>query len=187
MRSTAFKLSLMTVTAALLAACGGSANNSNTSRSNSMTNLGSNNANVGAVVVNSNVNSASNNTNRWSNANSVTREEYDKNRSDYEKDKGSSTIGTGANDSWLWFKTRAALLTTADLRDSTINVDVTNDVITLKGTVETAAQKTKAMQVANGIEGKKRVIDQLKVAPNDSMTNTGGSSNKNTSSNSNKK
>jgi osmotically-inducible protein OsmY len=159
-----------------MAACGGAANNSN-SHSNAVTNLGANNANVGAVVVNSNTNTASSNSNRWTNANSMTREEYEKNKSDYEKDKGSSTIGSGANDSWLWFKTRAALLTTSDLRDSTINVDVENDVITLKGTVATAAQKAKAEQVANGIEGKKRVVNQLKVAPNDSMTNTGGNSN----------
>jgi len=138
-------------------------------RSNTVTNLGTNNANVGAVVVNSN-------TNRWSNAN-VSREEYDKNRAEYEKEKGSSTIGTGVNDSWLWFKTRAALMTTSDLRESTINVDVVNDVITLKGTVATAAQKAKAEQVANGIEGKKSVKNELKVAPNDSMTNTSTNSN----------
>jgi hypothetical protein len=62
---------------------------------------------------------------------------------------------------------------------------VENDVITLRGTVETAAQKAKAMQVANGIEGKKSVRDQLKVAPNDSMTNTGGSDNTSRSGNAN--
>lgn len=168
--------------AALLSACGGGAANNTTTRSNSVTNLGANNANVGAVVVNSNTNSASSSSNRWSNANSVTREDYDKNRADYEKDKGTSTIGTGVNDSWLWFKTRAALLATSDLRESTINVDVDNDVITLKGTVATAAQKTKAQEVANGIEGKKKVVNELKVAPADSMTNMSSNS-----SNTNKK
>ena len=178
-----FKMALVLVSlAAFLAACGGAANtNTNTRANNAVTNLGTNNANVGAVVVNSNANT---NANRWANANSVTREEYNKNRAEYEKDQGTSTIGSGANDSWLWFKTRAALVTTADLRDSTINVDVDNDVITLKGTVATAAQKAKAQEVANGIEGKKRVVNELKVAASDSMTNTGGSSN---TSNTNKK
>ena len=163
------------VIAGLLVGCG-SATNTNTAtntRSNGVTNLGANNANTGAIVVPSN-----SNTNRWSNAN-VTREEYDKNRADYERDKGSSTIGSGANDSWLWFKTRAALLTTADLRESTINVDAVNDVITLRGTVETAAQKTKAEQVAKDIDGVKSVKNELKVAPNDSMTNTSGNTNSN--------
>lgn len=160
--------------AALLAACGDSSTNVNVRSNNGVTNLGANNANVGAVVVNSNTN----NTNRWANANSVTREDYDRNRADYERDRGSSTIGTGANDSWLWFKTRAALLATDDLRESTINVDVENAVITLRGTVASAAEKTKAEQVANGIEGKSKVVNQLTVAPGDSVTNMSTNSNR---------
>ena len=153
----------------MLFGCGGTMTNSNNGRANTVTNLGANNANVGAVVVNSN-------TNRWSNTN-VSREDYNKNRADYEKEKGTSTIGSGANDSWLWFKTRAALLTTSDLRESTINVDVVNDVVTLKGTVANAEQKTKAEQVAKGIDGVKSVKNELKVAPNDSMTNMSSNSN----------
>jgi osmotically-inducible protein OsmY len=143
-----------------------------------VTNLGANNANTGAIVVNSNTNVST--SNRWANSN-VSREEYDKNRAEYERDKGNSSIGTGANDSWLWFKTRAAMLTTSDLRESTINVDVANDVVTLRGTVENAAQKTKAEQVAKGIDGVKSVKNELKVAPNDSMTNTSGNSSKSNS------
>src|SRR3712207_8288476 len=54
----------------------------------------------------------------------------------------------------IWVKTRSALMTTNDLRESTINVDVVNDVVTLKGSVANAAQKTKAEQVAKGIEGR---------------------------------
>lgn len=155
--------------ASMISACGDTTTTSNNSRSN-VTNLGANNANTGAIVVNSNTN-----TNRWSNTN-ITREEYDRNRADYERDKGSSTIGQGVNDSWLWFKTRAALLAADDLRESTINVDVVNDVVTLKGTVETAAQKAKAEQIAKDIDDVKSVKNELKVAPDDSMTNTSGNS-----------
>ncbi len=162
----------------LFSGCGDTTTNANVNirtNTNGMSNMGTNNATSNAVLVNAN---SSSNTaaNRWNNPN-VTREEYDKNRADYEKDRGTSTIGTGANDSWLWFKTRAALMTTNDLRDSTINVDVSNDVITLKGTVATAAQKAKAQEVANGIEGKKSVVNQLTVAPADSVTNTSSNSN----------
>ncbi len=107
---------------------------------------------------------------RASNAN-VNREDYDKNRADYERDKGSSTIGQGVNDSWIWFKTKTALAAADDLRDSTVNVDVVNDVITLKGTVATAAQKTAAETVAKSIEGQKGVKNELTVRANDSMTN----------------
>jgi hypothetical protein len=155
------------LTALAFAGCESTTPNSNTAANRPNSNQ--------AVVVNSNTNVVTKtNTNRWTNAN-VNRADYDKERAEYEKDKGNSKIGTGANDSWLWFKTRAALLTTADLRESTIDVDVDNDVITLRGTVANAEQKKKAGDVANGIEGKKAVKNELKVAPNDSMTNTGGS------------
>ncbi|HKP68372.1 MAG TPA: BON domain-containing protein [Pyrinomonadaceae bacterium] len=162
------------IAALILGACGGTANNANNSRAN-VTNLGVNNANTGAIVVNSNANTS---TNRW-HAN-VTRDEYERNKADYEKEKGSSTIGQGANDMWLWVKTRSSLMTTNDLRESTINVDVVNDVVTLKGTVASAAEKTKAEQVAKDIDGVKSVKNELKVAPSDSMTNTSsGNSNTN--------
>ncbi len=145
---------------------------------NMNTNTNARNANSNTAVV---VNATATATPRSSNAN-VSREEYDKNRAEYEKDKGSSTIGQGANDSWLWFKTKTALATTDDLRDSTINVDVENDKITLRGTVPTAAQKTQAETVAKGIEGQKGVNNQLTVKANDSMTNqmvNGNTSNSN--------
>jgi hypothetical protein len=159
---------------------------STTSNTNVNANLRNANSNV-AVVVNNNANVTTTNTNanRWTNSN-VNREDYNKNRADYEKDKGDSTIGQGANDSWLWFKTRAALLSTNDLRESTINVDVVNDVVTLRGTVGSAAEKTKAEQVAKGIDGVKSVTNQLKVAANDSVTNQMVNGNTKSNSNTNK-
>jgi hyperosmotically inducible periplasmic protein len=183
------KLLLATVGAAVFALAGCSESTTNTNvRTNVNTNLGTNGANSNVYVVNSNANTSSVTNGRWTNAN-VNRADYDKNRAEYERDKRSGeTIGQGANDSWLWTKTRLALMTTNDLRESTIDVDVVNDVVTLKGTVENAAQKAKAVQVAKGIEGVKSVTDQLKVAANDSMTNTGGNtSNANRSSNANAK
>ena len=128
-------------------------------------------ANNTAVVVNS---SNSNLTTSNTNSNkAMTREEFDKDKAKYEAEakESKSTVGTGANDLWIWTKTRAALLATDDLRESTVNVDVTNDVVTLKGTVGTAAQKAKAEEVAKGIEGVKSVTNSLKVDAKDSMTN----------------
>lgn len=135
----------------------------------SNTNMNANvrNANTNTAVV---VNATVSPTPRTSNA-IVNRADYDKNRADYEKDKGSSTIGQGVNDSWLWFKTKTALAAADDLRDSTINVDVVNDKITLRGTVGTAAQKTQAETVAKSIEGQTGVSNQLTVKPKDSVTN----------------
>ncbi len=132
-----------------------------------------------AVVVNDNSN-VNRNANVNSNANTnrsnreTTREDVDKDRATYEKqaEEAGSKVGQGANDMWLWTKVRAALLATDDLRESTINVDVENDIVTLRGTVGTAAQKASAVKVAKGIEGVKDVKDTLKVAANDSITNT---------------
>ena len=137
------------------------------------TNVNTNvNGNMAAVNGNSNTaNVTIDNRIGWADTN-ITREDYEKKRGEYERDRGASTIGQGANDSWLWFKTRAALLATDELRESTINVDVENDVVTLRGTVADAAQKTRAEQVARGIEGVKSVKNDLKIAPADSLTNT---------------
>lgn len=145
------------------------------STSNTNVNINARNANTAVVVTP---------TPTPANRANVTREEYDKDRANYEKDKGSSTIGQGVNDSWIWFKTKSALAAADDLRDSTINVDVANDVITLKGTVATAAQKANAETVAKGIEGQKGVKNELTVKSNDSMTNQMVNGNK--ASNSNK-
>src|SRR5215468_2173250 len=106
-----------------------------------------------------------------------TRQEYESNKERYAreaKDAGRK-IGTGLNDGWLWVKTRFDLAAADDLRDSTINVDVDNDVVTLSGTVATAAQKTKAEQIAKAVEGVKGVKNQLKVAP---AANTNANTNK---------
>lgn len=132
-----------------------------------------------AVVVNDNANlkvNTNTNTAAPSNTNTkkeVTREDFDKDKAKYEKEAkdSGSTIGQGANDMWLWTKVRAALLATDDLRESTVNVDVANDVVTLRGTVGTAAQKEMAVKVAKGVEGVKDVKDTLKVDAKDSVTN----------------
>ena len=155
------KLVILTITAAI--AFTGCEPASNTTVNINARNM---NSNTGVLA---NANATPANTNR-SNSN-VNRADYDKNRAEYEREKGSSTVGQGVNDSWIWFKTKTALATTDNLRDSTINVDVVADIITLKGTVGTAAQKTQAETVAKTIEGQKGVKNQLTVKANDSMTN----------------
>ena len=140
-------------------------------------------ANNTAVVVNDNTNMVNTNTKK-----EMTREEFDKDKAKYEAEakESKSTVGQGANDLWLWTKTRTALAGVDELRDSTINVDVTNDVVTLKGTVGTAAQKDAAVKAAKAIDGVKDVKDELKVDAKDSMTNQ-ATSDSDTKSNTNKK
>jgi osmotically-inducible protein OsmY len=76
------------------------------------------------------------------------------------------------NDAWLWTKTRFDLAAADDLRDSTIDVDVDNGVVTLTGTVASAAQKTRAEQAVKSVEGVKSVKNQLKVAADNANANT---------------
>lgn len=125
-------------------------------------------ANNTAVVVNNNTNVAN-----TKDDDELTREDFDKDKAKYEKEakESKSTIGQGANDLWLWTKTRAVLAGVDELRDSTINVDVENDVVTLKGSVGTAAQKDAAVKAAKGVDGVKDVKDMLKVDAKDSVTN----------------
>ena len=105
-------------------------------------------------------------------------------RSDQREAKQSGrSVGTGANDLWLWVKTRWDLAAADDLRDSTINVDVDKDVVTLSGTVASASQRTRAEQVAKSVEGVKSVRNQLKVQPSGSNANTNANANRNRNAN----
>jgi hyperosmotically inducible protein len=118
----------------------------------------------------------------------MTREEANTGRSNIEAEarRTGGSIGQGANDYWIWMKTRGSLLTASDLRDSTINVDVNNGVITLKGTVANQQQKASAAKVAQGIEGKTSVVNQLTVNPNASVMGgnaNGGNGNANQNAN----
>ncbi|MBA3247113.1 MAG: BON domain-containing protein, partial [Pyrinomonadaceae bacterium] len=119
------------------------------------------------------------NVNTVTNAN-LTREEYERDRARYEREarEAGRTIGRGANDPWLWTKTRAALLAADDLRDFTIDVDVENDVVTLSGLVVNQSQKTRAGRIAQRIEGVRSVRNNLTVS-------AGGGTNINTNANTN--
>ena len=149
------------VLAATFSACNGGANTNNT-----------NNANANANRAPSPTPTAVTNTNTAPNREAYDRDKERRDREAREEAKRSGrTIGTGASDAWLWVKTRFDLAAVDDLRDSTINVDVDNAVVTLTGTVASAAQKTKAEQSAKSVEGVKSVRNQLKVASGNANAN----------------
>jgi osmotically-inducible protein OsmY len=132
---------------------------------------GCDNTNTNRTVnANANANATATPTPATANANTntrraPTREEYEREKERYSREARESgrTIGTGLNDGWLWVKTRFDLAAADDLRDSTINVDVDKEVVTLTGTVATAAQKARAEAVAKSVEGVKSVRNQLRV------------------------
>jgi len=154
-------IALMTCVAlsVVISGCNQTGNENRTANANANAN-----ANV-PVAASTPVANANTNTRR-----APTREEYERDKERYNREaKGSGRkIGTGLNDGWLWVKTRFDLAAVDDLRDSTINVDVDNAVVTLSGTVANAAQKTKAEQTAKAVEGVKGVKDVLKIAANTS-------------------
>ena len=140
---------------AITAACGGDSN-TNANRANTNT------ANRATPTATPTPTPA--NTNRAVNAN-ITREEYNREQARYEDEarRSGRTIGSGINDRWLCTKVRAQLLGADDLRESTINVDVENDVVTLSGTVANGNQKIRAADIAKKTEGVKSVKNNLTV------------------------
>jgi hyperosmotically inducible protein len=147
---------LVIIAAAFMSACNQS-ENSNTANVNA-------NANS-HIATSTPIPSTNENTNT---RRAPTREEYERDKDKYTKEAKDSgrKIGTGLNDGWLWAKTRFDLAGVDDLRDSTINVDVDNAVVTLTGTVANQAQVAKADLTAKSVEGVKSVKNMLKVAAN---------------------
>ena len=75
-----------------------------------------------------------------------------------------SEIKQESKDSWLTTKVKSALAADVGLKTLTgINVDTTGSVVTLKGSVDTAANKSRAEQVARGVEGVSSVKNELSV------------------------
>ena len=148
-------LILLVALAILAVGCDNTAN-TNTANRNANANANANAAATATPVV------ANNNSNRRA----PTREEYDREKARYDREARESgrKVGSGANDGWLWVKTRFDLATADDLRDSTIDVDVENGVVTLTGTVPSNTQKARAEQIVTPVEGVKSVRNQLKVA-----------------------
>jgi osmotically-inducible protein OsmY len=144
-----------------------------------------NRANANAIVVNANNANAANanaaNTSAY-NRNYNTRADYNRDEANYrsEANRAGQSIGQGLEDGWIHFKVRAALAAVDDLRDSTINVDVDNNVVTLRGDVGSNAEKSAAEKAAKDVEGVRSVSNKLAVKP-------GGDANRNDNGNSNRK
>jgi len=163
----------------LIAGCDNTANTNNraaNANGNANTNANTNTVATSTPVVNAN-----------DNRRAPTREEYERDKERYNREaKGQGrTIGTGVNDGWLWVKTRFDLAAADDLRDSTINVDVDKGVVTLTGTVASAAQKARAETVAKSVDGVTAVKNMLKVSSGNTNSNANANTNANRNGNAN--
>jgi len=78
------------------------------------------------------------------------------------KDYGDS-VSDSLDDTWIHAKIVAKLIGNTTTPEHRINVDVKNNVVTLRGTVKTAEEKAEATRVAKETEGVARVVNNLKV------------------------
>ncbi len=96
------------------------------------------------------------------------RSEYTEREAQEAREKAKSageTIGDTLDDAWIHTKIVAQLIANSTTPERNINVDVVKNVVTLRGTVETAEAKAAAEKLAKETEGVTKVVNQLKVAP----------------------
>ncbi len=91
-------------------------------------------------------------------------------RTDYTEERGRAErsgekVGASLDDAWIHTKIVAKLIGNADTPQRKINIDVVNNAVTLRGTVDTNEQKLEAERVAKETEGVKSVKNTLKVKP----------------------
>ena len=76
-----------------------------------------------------------------------------------------SKTGEVITDSWITSRVHSKYLGEDLLKDSSINVDTQDHVVTLKGTVMSEAAKARAVSEAKEVEGVRSVVDHLTVGP----------------------
>ena len=98
----------------------------------------------------------------------VSRADYTEDMARKTRDKAKETgdkIGESLEDAWIHSKITAKLIGDASTPARKINVDVKNNVVTLRGQVESLEAKTEAERIAKETDGVKRVNNLLKVRP----------------------
>jgi osmotically-inducible protein OsmY len=79
--------------------------------------------------------------------------------------KGLNKAGDAITDAWITTKVSWFFVGEDLLDGSNINVDTSNNVVTLKGRVPSEAARTRAKVLAERTEGVRQVVDQLVIAP----------------------
>jgi osmotically-inducible protein OsmY len=81
-----------------------------------------------------------------------------------ESTKGATgTAGEAVTDSWITTKVKASSVGEDALKDSDINVDTNDHIVTLKGTVASAAARSRAVTLAKHVKGVTKVNDELEI------------------------
>jgi hyperosmotically inducible protein len=75
------------------------------------------------------------------------------------------TTGEAITDGWITTRIKADFVNEDALKGSDINVDTNDHVVTLKGTVPSAAGKTRAAEIAKSTKGVTSVVNSLTIGP----------------------
>lgn len=76
---------------------------------------------------------------------------------------GASSRNTALHDSWLTSKTKIALAADERVKGTQVSVETAKSVVTLRGKVDSDNARNAALQVARGVEGVKKVNNDLQV------------------------
>ena len=79
--------------------------------------------------------------------------------------EGLSKTGEVITDSWITARINTDFVNEDTLKGSKIDVDTADNVVTLNGTVTSAAGRARAVAIAKGTDGVKRVVDRLMIGP----------------------
>ena len=74
-----------------------------------------------------------------------------------------TATGAAVTDGWITAKLKAKFADEVVLKGSDISVETNDHTVTLKGSVRSAAARSRALEIANGTEGVRRVLNQLVV------------------------
>ncbi|MDQ3420322.1 MAG: BON domain-containing protein, partial [Acidobacteriota bacterium] len=81
-----------------------------------------------------------------------------------------TTIACSSTDPGLTTAVKSKLAADDTVKSYRIDVDTKEGVVTLNGAVDTAAARTRAVELARGTEGVRDVVDRLTVAPGTTPT-----------------
>lgn len=79
--------------------------------------------------------------------------------------EAAAKTGEAITDTWITSALATKFVDEPTLKDSNINVDTKDHVVTLKGTVMSAAGRARAVAIAKDTKGVTRVIDTLTIGP----------------------
>jgi osmotically-inducible protein OsmY len=79
--------------------------------------------------------------------------------------EGVSKTGEVITDGWITTRVKSKFVGEDLLKNSDINVDTNDHVVTLKGTVMSAAGRARAVEQAKEVEGVRKVVDLLTIGP----------------------